>query len=109
MIARSLERRAEALDRQAAAQESLLLLMRRTEALHAELRSQIEALQTGLIFFDAGVVDTATLTILSEQTQQVALEATAVTQAQAEMDSSLGFPLPQPPQPAALRSLLSRG
>jgi hypothetical protein len=87
VVAASLLRRADALDQRAdlrtPEQEAVA---RRTRALREELAGHVETLRDGLLTFEAGKMDAASLKNLAHAVQYVAGDAEAVQQARAELD-----------------------
>jgi hypothetical protein len=93
VIAASLWRRAESLTRRAETAARTLTLLRRNQALRAEVAEQIDALRTSLTAFQVGGRQSAhELADLAASIHRVAQEANAITTARAEIDTLLSLP-----------------
>ena len=93
VIGASLRRRAESLTRRADTAGKTLLLLRRNQALRQETAEQMEALQTSLTAFRVGGQPSVPeLADLAASIQRVAREASAITDARAEVGTLLAAP-----------------
>ncbi len=93
VIGASLRRRAESLTRRADTSGKTLLLLRRNQALRQETAEQMEALQTSLTAFHVGGQPSVPeLADLAASIQRVAREASAITDARAEVGTLLAAP-----------------
>jgi hypothetical protein len=88
--AESLARRAQALRRQADAAEQAGLLLRRTQAVRAEVQTHIASLRTGLAALRADSSDTVGLAALAESARAVAQEAAHMATARVELAQVVG-------------------
>lgn len=101
VVAASLHRRAEALRGQAETVARVRVLLRRNEALRAELSDQIGALRTSLAAASLGGGDGGPeLAGLAARIRRVASEANAVTAARVEVDALLSLPCAGVPEEA---------
>lgn len=100
VVADSLFRRAQALQRRADAHDRGALLLRRTSALRDELAAQTEALRAGLAAFYGGQADVAGLADLAESVRGVAAEAASVQLAREELET-MNVPATKPSLPQA--------
>lgn len=105
VVAASHERRAEALERSAAACQRSQMLMRRASALRGEMLAQIESLRLGLAGFETASGDVAGLASLADAVRTVAEEAVSVSDARAELDTTL----PATPAPETILRLRAGG
>ncbi len=93
VIGASLRRRAESLTRRADTAAKTLLLLRRNQALRQETAEQMEALKTSLTAFRVGGQPSVPeLADLAASIQRVAREASAITDARAEVGTLLAAP-----------------
>lgn len=104
VVAASLVRQAEAMQRWADATHRANLLVRRFGALRQEMAAETEALRAGLSAYYTGANDIADLTRLAEDVRRVAAEAASVTAAVEEVDQVIAglSPLPAPAPEARL-------
>ena len=93
VIRASLLRRAESLERRAETAARTLMLLRRNQALREEIAEQIGALRTSLTAFSVGGKQSAQdFAGLAASIQRVTVEANAITDARAEIDTLLAEP-----------------
>lgn len=93
VIRASLERRAESLERRAETAARTQMLLRRNQALRDEVAEQIGVLRTNLTAFSVGGKQSAPdFAGLAARIQRVTVEANAITEARAEIDTLLAEP-----------------